>query len=119
MPEPTNYVPDPMPEPHEVPTIQTGCSGGAFAVEELDGSPSVVGVSKIKVANGTLTDDGGGIVTLTTGGGSGADGTLYGTGSPEGAVSGSRGDTYIDTATITFWSKISGDATATGWAQVV
>ena len=35
-------------------------------VEEIDGTPSVTGVNTIKVSNGSLTDDGGGIVTLDT-----------------------------------------------------
>lgn len=40
-------------------------------VTEVDGSPSVFGVTKITVSNGTLTDDGSGSVTITTGGGGG------------------------------------------------
>ena len=43
---------------------------------ELDGSPDVRGVSKIKVSNTTLTDDGNGEVTLLTGGGGGGSGTV-------------------------------------------
>ena len=38
-------------------------------VTEVDGAPDVRGVDKIIVSNGTLTDDGGGTVTITTGGG--------------------------------------------------
>jgi hypothetical protein len=40
-------------------------------VKEIDGTPNVSGVTTIQVANGTLTDDGGGQVTLQTGGGGG------------------------------------------------
>ena len=47
----------------------TGQSG--LNVTEVDGSPSVFGVTKITVSNGTLTDDGNGSVTITTGGGGG------------------------------------------------
>lgn len=119
MAEPTNYIPDPSPDGAEIPTIQTGCSGGAFAVEELDGSPSVVGVSKIKVANGTLTDDGGGIVTLATGSGSGSGGTLSGAVDPNGSATGDPGYTYVNTAANTFWVKTSGTGTNTGWLQFV
>jgi hypothetical protein len=43
--------------------------GGSLTVEEVDGSPSVSSVETIVVSNGTLTDDGGGQVTVTTGGG--------------------------------------------------
>lgn len=46
--------------------------GGSITVEEVDGAPSVATVSTIKVTNGTLTDDGGGTVTVTTGGGAGS-----------------------------------------------
>lgn len=46
----------------------TGKAG--LEITEEDGSPDVSGVSKIVVPNGTLTDDGQGQVTLTTGGGS-------------------------------------------------
>lgn len=34
-------------------------------VEEIDGSPTVSGVGTIKVTNGSLTDNGGGVVTIT------------------------------------------------------
>ena len=37
-------------------------------VREVDGSPNVFPVSTIVVSNGTLTDNGGGQVTITTGG---------------------------------------------------
>lgn len=42
-----------------------------LTVEEQDGIPSVVNVNKIKVTNGTLTDNSGGVVSITTGGGGG------------------------------------------------
>ena len=41
-----------------------------LTVEEQDGTPSVLGVSKIKVPNGSLTDDGNGVVSLSGLGGS-------------------------------------------------
>lgn len=49
-----------------------GTGGGAsLRVKEIDGSPDVSPVTEIQVTNGTLTDNGGGSVTLTiTGGGS-------------------------------------------------
>ena len=54
-------------------TIYSGSDAGKSGLEmvELDGSPDVRGVSKIKVSNTTLTDDGNGEVTLITGGGGG------------------------------------------------
>ena len=44
--------------------------GGSITVEEQDGTPSVSNVNKIKVTNGTLTDDGSGVVSIDLGGGS-------------------------------------------------
>jgi hypothetical protein len=56
-------------------TWATPSGGGSLTVKEVDGSPSVSSVDTIVVSNGTLTDDGGGQVTITTGGGGGC-GTL-------------------------------------------
>jgi hypothetical protein len=42
-----------------------------LTVKEEDGSPSISGVRIIKVSNGSLTDDGAGIVSIDTSGGSG------------------------------------------------
>lgn len=49
-----------------------GGGGGSFnlTVEEQDGNPTVSNVNTIRVSNGTLTDEGGGVVSITTGGGS-------------------------------------------------
>ena len=44
-----------------------------LTVEEADGTPSINGVNKIIVSNTTLTDNADGSVTITTGGGGGAD----------------------------------------------
>jgi hypothetical protein len=41
-----------------------GASSSSLTVEEEDGAPSVSGVSKIQAPNGTLTNDGGGTVSL-------------------------------------------------------
>lgn len=40
---------------------------GSIAVQEVDGNPNVTGVTRIKVTNGSLTDDGSGTVTLDFG----------------------------------------------------
>ena len=45
---------------------------GALRVREVDGTPDVADVDTIVVTNGTLTDDGSGVVTLDTGGGGGS-----------------------------------------------
>lgn len=44
-----------------------GSASGSITVKEQDGSPSVDNVTVIKVANGTLTDDGSGVVSIDTG----------------------------------------------------
>lgn len=52
--------------------LQGGGGGGSsdfFTVKEADGIPTVGSVVTIVVSNGTLTDDGGGQVTIATGGG--------------------------------------------------
>lgn len=41
-----------------------------LTVEEQDGSPTVTGVNKIKFSNGTVTNDGGGVVSVSISGGS-------------------------------------------------
>lgn len=116
----TNYTPDPMPDSYET-SASTGVASGSGTitlVKDADGSPSVSNVSTLVFSNGSVTDDGSGQVTISTGG---ADGTLYGAGSPEGAVSGSRGDTYVDTSAVppAFYAKASGDATTTGWIALI
>lgn len=45
-----------------------GAAGAPLTVEELDAAPSVANVIKIKVPNGSLTDDGGGVVTFSPAG---------------------------------------------------
>lgn len=54
-----------------------GAGAATITVKESDGTPNVSGVSTVVVSNGTLTDDGGGQVTISTGGG-GAGTTVYG-----------------------------------------
>jgi len=56
--------------------IYTGGNTGkaGLNVTETDGSPDVFGVTKIVVSNGTLTDDGAGVVSISTGGGGGGGG---------------------------------------------
>ncbi len=47
--------------------------GAALTVQDIDGTPTVLNVNKIKFTNGAVTDDGGGSVTVTTGSGGGGD----------------------------------------------
>jgi hypothetical protein len=60
--------------------VTAGTSGGGgspLTVQEVDGSPSVSNVSIIRFSNGTVTNDGGGQVTITnTGGGGGGSLTV-------------------------------------------
>lgn len=54
-------------------TAGTGGGGGSpITVQEIDGSPSVSNVTTIRVSNSSLTNDGGGQVTISTGGSTGA-----------------------------------------------
>ena len=48
-----------------------GVGSSSITVRESDGTPNVSNVSTIVVSNGTLTDDGSGQVTISTGGGGG------------------------------------------------
>ena len=53
--------------------VTSGGGGGTsfnLTVEEQDGNPTVANVNTIRVSNGTLTDEGGGVVSIITGGGS-------------------------------------------------
>jgi len=54
----------------------SGSSPSTLRVREVDGTPNVPNVRDIIVSNGTLTDDGNGTITLTTGGGGGGVTTL-------------------------------------------
>lgn len=57
--------------------VGLGGSGSALTVEEQDGVPSVSNVNTIKLTNGTLTDDGGGVVSIAIGGASTDDSARY------------------------------------------
>lgn len=52
-------------------SVICGGTSASITVAEVDGSPSVANVTTLRVSNGTLTDDGSGQVTITTGGGGG------------------------------------------------
>ena len=54
---------------------EAGASG--LRIVEVDGSPDVSNVTKIIVSNGTLVDNGSGVVTLTTGGGGGGQTSTF------------------------------------------
>lgn len=77
-------------------------------VREVDGSPNVFPVNTIVVSNGTLTNDGGGQVTITTGGGGGG----------VSITADNTGTTFIDATVtpspITGTGTISADLNATG-----
>jgi hypothetical protein len=50
----------------------TDYGGGTLTVTEQDGAPSVSNVTTIKFDNGTVTDDGSGVVSVTNSGGGGS-----------------------------------------------
>jgi hypothetical protein len=47
--------------------------GSALTVQDIDGNPTATNVNTIKFTNGSVTDDGAGVVTVTTGSGGGGD----------------------------------------------
>ena len=111
-------------------TIYSGSDAGKSGLEmvELDGSPDVRGVSKIKVSNTTLTDDGNGEVTLVTGGGGGGSGTVTSVATTApltgGTIttSGTIGITQSTTATdgylsSTDWNTFDGKMTSFNYAN--
>lgn len=86
-----------------------------LTVKEIDGSPSVAGVNTIQVSNGSLTDNGGGNVTLTTSGGAG---TVTTTGTmTSGAIVASNGTTVIKTPSATATLDASGNISSPGSAS--
>jgi len=58
-------------------------------------------------------------VTPSRGFGSGSGGTHCGSGSPEGVVPASCGETYYDTSSGDFWVKETGTNTTTGWVALI
>lgn len=68
-------------------TLITG-GGASITVEEIDGTPSVADVIKIKVPNGQLTNNGGGVVTVTPLQGAPGDDGADGEGVPAGGTTG-------------------------------
>lgn len=56
-------------------SLQTQIDGASLTVKETDGSPLVTNVNTIIVTTGTLTDNGGGEVSIVTGGGAGGGST--------------------------------------------
>ena len=71
-----------------------GGGGSSLTVEEQDGVPSVSPVNTIRVSNGTLTDEGGGVVSIVTGGGT-VPGVAYGEVVDDGGTSISLATTYV------------------------
>ena len=91
--------------------------GSALTVKEVDGAPSVANVDTIVVSDGTLTDDGGGQVTITISGGGGggstanalvgSDGITVTSGDPTDTISGFR--TEFVNASGSLASQITAD----------
>ena len=64
----------------------SGLTGGSssLTVRDIDGTPSVSNVTTIEVTNGSLTDQGGGVVRIATSGSGGGGGGASSTGVPSG-----------------------------------
>jgi len=86
-----------------VPDVFTGVSSGGLTVKDVDGNPSVTNVNTINVTNGTLTDNGGGNITLVvTGipGGGTVTSVATGTGLTGGTITATGTLALADTAVI-------------------
>ncbi len=86
-----------------VPDVFTGVSSGGLTVKDVDGNPSVSNVNTINVTNGTLTDNGGGNITLVvTGipGGGTVTSVATGTGLTGGTITATGTLALADTAVI-------------------
>jgi hypothetical protein len=91
--------------------------GSSLTVEEQDGTPSVSNVTTIKVTNGTLTDDGSGVVSLSTGAGGSGMSSFTAAGDSGGGqtiedgntltIAGGTGITTADSATDTVTINIT------------
>ena len=96
------------------PTSGGGGGGSSLTVEEQDGVPSVSPVNTIRVSNGTLTDEGGGVVSIVTGGGGTPASQAFGE-----IIQPSGGSTIALTTTYTGWNtgavgELSGITFASG-----
>jgi len=98
----------------------TGSGGGSsLTIQEIDGSPTGV-FTTLKVTNGSLTDNGGGVATLQTGAGGGGDVSSNTTTSVDSEValfSGTAGKT-IKRATGTGLAKLTSGVLSTGQASL-
>lgn len=87
-------------------TLTGGGAGGgsSLTVEEQDSSPSIPDVNTMKFPNGTISDEGGGIVSVDAGGGSpgGADTNVQ---YNNGGTFGGDADLVYDDATKELWAK--------------
>ncbi len=93
-----------------VPVDTTGGGGGAaLTVREVDNDPTVNNVDTIVVTDGTLTDDGGGQVTISTGGGGSGIDDINGISSGSVTVTGAG---TVDTITTGNTITISGSPLA-------
>ena len=92
--------------------IAAYASGVSLTVKEADGNPNVSNVRTIVVSNGTLTDDGTGQVTITTGGGGGGDVTTAQLNYVSGVAVYSSGQAISNQSNITALNTASGIATS-------
>jgi hypothetical protein len=73
-----------------------------LTIETQDGVTTVLGVTKIKVTNGTLTDDGAGVISIDTGGGGTSDyaGKFEGISIGTGDIPDGKWGWWFDTASV-------------------
>jgi hypothetical protein len=103
--------------------------GSSLTVEEQDGTPSVSNVTTIKVTNGTLTDDGSGVVSLSTGAGGSGMSSFTAAGDSGGGqtiedgntltIAGGTGITTADSATDTVTINIDSTVATLAGSQTL
>jgi len=109
-----NYHCDIQPVLPPAPPSRHCCSSGDGAPSDADGSD---GMYYLDLISGDVYFKSNGTWNLFTGGSGG--GFTVGVVDPNGAVTGSPGDGYVNTANKTLWIKETGVATDTGWLQYV
>lgn len=118
----TNYVPQiaalTMLPLDQFATNKSGVGSPEGVVTAFPGQTYVnTSNGNLYVFNGVAAANTGWVLITSGGGGSGA--TLSGSGAPNGLITGSPGNTYLNTVTNNFYVKATGTASNTGWIALI